>query len=172
MRYSEINALAEETADSIYRQIGSEMPSKLELLGWIEKTFGKKVHISHRDTGSFGHHLGLVYFSPVEDAFKVLLKEGDYSLRQNFTLVHEFAHIIRCSQLAYGLSDGNLESEDEEERYCNHFAAAFLMPREIFIRKWNEINDDIDFKKFRMVSLFQVSGESVYYRAKELGLIA
>jgi len=171
MRYSEINAKAEETAYSIYRNIGSEMPSIFELLRWLEETFGKKIRITMGGEKHFSRFLGLEYFDPEVDAYRVWIKADDYALRQNFTLAHELAHIVRNSQIAFGFSDGDIDSLDGEERYCNRFAAAFLMPRDLFIKKWKAISDDITFKKLRMVSFFKVSGEAVYHRANELGLI-
>ena len=54
--------------------------------------------------------------------------EGDYGPK-NFTLFHEYAHLLLRHT---GISDENREIGIE--RFCNQFAAFFLMPRQEFIR--------------------------------------
>lgn len=176
MRYSEINMNAEADASAIYKAIGSRSPSILELIRWMEDNFGIKIRVSSGRSEGF-HHVsglsGLEYFDPSIGAYRVWYRDSDCSERQNFTIVHEIGHIFFNSpRQLFGYSDGNIYDKDEQERFCNRFSAAFLMPKELFIEKWNELNDDITFKKLRMVSFFKVSGEAVYFRAKELGLTA
>lgn len=61
----------------------------------------------------------------------ILLNTRESIGRQNFTLMHEVAHLLRSPDrpTACRLSSATEESEASvEERRCNHFAAAFLLP--------------------------------------------
>lgn len=174
MNYSEININAESVAGAIYQAIGSEGPLISELIQWVEENFG--INIKVQPGSSEGFHkisglAGLEYFDPVLNAYRIWYRETDCAYRKRFTIVHEIAHIIRNSPRVYGFSDGNMCSQDGEERFCNRFAAAFLMPKALFIKRWNALDDDIVFKKVRMTGMFKVSGDAVFYRAKELKLI-
>ncbi len=64
-----------------------------------------------------------------------------------------------------------LQEKWGEERFCDRFAAAFLMPKELFVEKWKSFSNKDILKKARVARFFKVSGQAVYYRAKELKLI-
>lgn len=174
MDYSKINKNAEGIAFAVYKSIGFMEPSIFELIRWMEDNFGIKIKITSGNSGGF-HEIsglsGLEYFDPSINAYRVWYRDSDCGYRQNFTIVHEIAHIIRNSPKAFGFSDGNIYNKDEEERFCNRFAAAFLMPKNLFMEKWHAAEKDITFRKARMTKIFKVSGEAVYYRARELKLI-
>lgn len=169
MTYSEVNINAEKTADAIFRSIGSPMPSILELVRWTEENFGIPIRIDYSDRENFVDFSGLNYYDPSAGEYRVWIKASDDPLRQNFTLCHEIGHIIRNSGIAFGFFDRDMYTEDEEERFCNRFAAAFLMPKDLFKQRWSAfISNDITFKKVRMTAIFKVSGEALLYRLKEL----
>lgn len=168
--YERINMHAENIANAIYDSINEMMPSELSLIKWTEDNFGLKMKISHTDSDEFKRS-GLEYFDPAENIFQVWINSKEPEYRQRFTLCHEIAHIIRNSGLKYGFSTGDIYSAKEEERFCERFAAAFLMPRDLFIHKWNSISNREILKRARLVKFFNVSGDAVYYRAKELELI-
>lgn len=175
MKNSEINREAEKIGLTIYKAIGSRQPSILELIKWIEENFGIRIRVGSGKSGGF-HEIsglsGLEYFDPSIGAYRVWYRESDSDGRQNFTIVHEIGHIFLNSPVEkFGYHDGNVYDRKGQERFCNRFAAAFLMPRELFFEKWNELGDDATFKKLRMVAFFRVSGEAVHWRAKELGLL-
>lgn len=169
-KYHNINTKAEHIAKDAYKNIGDSYPKIISLIKWTEENFGIKMEIRYSNKFNLGH-AGLVYRDPIDNKYKIWLNSEEPERRQRFTLCHEIGHIIKNSDLKYGLSDGDIYSAWGEERFCNRFAAAFLMPAEFFISKWNGIREPLYLKKIKLVGLFNVSGEAVYYRAKELGLI-
>ena len=176
MQYTEINMNAEKVASAIYKAIGSRNPSILELVRWMEDSFGIRIRVNSGRSEGF-HAVtglsGLEYYDAVSESYRVWYRDSDCPERQNFTIVHELGHIFLNSPMElFGYSDGDVYNKQSQERFCNRFSAAFLMPKELFIEKWNELNDDVTFKKFRMVSYFKVSGDAVFYRAKELNLLS
>ncbi len=175
MKNSEINREAEKIGSTIFKAIGSRTPSLLELIKWMEDNFGIRIKVGSGTSDGF-HQVsglsGLEYFDPSLGAYRVWFRQSDSSGRQNFTIVHEIGHIfLNSPREKFGFHDGNVYDRQDQERFCNRFAAAFLMPKDLFIEKWHALEDDLTFKKLRMVSFFKVSGEAVHYRAKELGLI-
>lgn len=75
---------------------------------------------------------------PIEDCRGVSLFAGDFPaiiLSSNerrtqwklFSLLHEYAHLL---VRAPGISDQKYSTRDGAERFCNQFAAAFLMPED------------------------------------------
>ncbi len=165
-----VNKKAEKVATEIYKEINSLMPSIVELIGWVEEKIKSKINISYIDLDGFKTS-GAVYFEPKMNCFQIWINSKDFELRQRFTICHEIGHIIKNFNLKYDFSSNVEFSGNGEERFCDRFAAAFLMPAELFIYKWNSIKDPIYLKKVRLTNVFKVSGEAVYYRAKELGLI-
>ncbi|GBE16889.1 hypothetical protein BMS3Abin15_00713 [bacterium BMS3Abin15] len=166
--YKSINIAAECIAERAYKDTNDELPSILSLIKWTEKNFNTKIRIA------FGNLCGsgLVHSDPDTGGYKIWIKNSEPDFRQRFTLCHEIAHVVRNRGLRYGLYTGDIYSSWGEERFCHRFAAAFLMPKELFYYKWNVIRDsNIPFKKARLAKFFNVSGSTVDIRAKELKLI-
>jgi Zn-dependent peptidase ImmA (M78 family) len=88
-----------------------------------------------------------------------------------FTLFHEYAHLLLR---ASGISDQNRQVPIE--RWCNRFAATFLMPRDCFLREYRllfpEGGPPSEWQVSRMSVRFQVSKSAVAIRFEELGLAA
>ena len=92
----------------------------------------------------------------------------DYRARI-FTLLHEYAHLLlRMS----GISDQNRSRR--VERWCNQFAAHFLMPADEFRAKYNlefpQGGPATDFQVTRMAVCFKTSKAATAIRFEELGL--
>ncbi len=79
-----------------------------------------------------------------EDAPAIVLRRSDETSAKIFTLFHELAHLLLREG---GICD--LESDISHERFCNHFAGAFLVPKDkllnhsivetnVRIREWPE----------------------------------
>lgn len=171
-KYEIININAEKTAIAIHNVLEtSKEPSVLMLLKWVEENFGIKIRINYTYLEEFKQS-GLEYYDSRRGEYMVWINGRESEKRQPFTICHELGHIILNTGKAFGFSDGSIYSKWGEERFCDRFAAAFLIPKEIFIQKWNINSEELLFKKIRMASIFKVSGDAIYYRAKELGLIS
>lgn len=93
--------------------------------------------------------------------------EDKYGPR-NFTLLHEYAHILLREA---GISDER--RTNKHERFCNQFAAYFLMPREPFVAQAKRIRTDkkwTDLNIGRLANLFRVSKSAVAVHLEDLGL--
>ena len=57
-----------------------------------------------------------------------------------FTLIHELGHIL-LGETSIDMPD--LENQDAIERWCNNFSAAFLMPRPLLVRLFEEHKSEL-----------------------------
>ena len=88
------------------------------------------------------------------------IKDG---ARQRFTIAHELGHLI--------LNINN--NELDEERICNRFASALLMPKEAIINEFGYSRGNINF--FELTAFkneFKVSYTAIVYRLKDLNIIS
>ncbi|MFQ5853714.1 MAG: helix-turn-helix domain-containing protein [Candidatus Binatia bacterium] len=101
----------------------------------------------------------------------ILINARDYPGRRNFTLAHEYVHLLANeSPSVCDLSD------IVEERFANKFAAAFLMPEED-VREQAELRELLwktptlrDIKSF--AGRYGVSPEALAYRLHDLQFIS
>ncbi len=98
----------------------------------------------------------------------IVLNESDEATVKLFSLFHELGHIL---QNETGLCSITMEENEEEEKYCNRFAAEFLMPENEF-RMWVQKygKDDDSLKKLQRI--FGVSIHAMKIRLLNLGLIS
>ena len=96
---------------------------------------------------------------------------------QAFTIVHEFAHLLlRQSSISGPITrTGGSSTARQVERWCNEFAAAFLMPRSelerIFPRPVARLKSiDDDFLR-RIANRFSVSDHAALLRLVDLNFI-
>lgn len=83
--------------------------------------------------------------------------------RQRFTLAHELGHI---------LVQGLLSEGADEEKVCNRFASAFLLPKKAFVEHFGEQRFDLEARELYLLKQeFGVSMSACLYRAKDLGVI-
>jgi len=84
--------------------------------------------------------------------------------RQRFTLAHELGHILVHGRLSEGL---------DEEKVCNRFASAFLLPKKTFYEHFGQKRHDFEVRElFLLKHEFGVSMGACLYRAKDLGVIS
>ena len=95
----------------------------------------------------------------------IFINKNDTYKAQIFTLFHEIAHLwIRES----GISDiKNMEIDNNIERFCNKIAAEVLMPKKIFLDKFERKGDWL----LNLEKEFCVSRLALLTRAKDLKLI-
>lgn len=102
-----------------------------------------------------------------EYAPAIFVNSNDARQAQNFTLLHELAHIWLGQS---GISDGAPHSNNSEEKRCNKIAAECLVPTEKFKSKWNKERDIKELAP-ELAKEFKVSDWVVIRRAYDLGYI-
>ena len=108
---------------------------------------------------------------------EVVLNKNETPERRRFTLAHELGHIILNSNNRKQHRDNILNNQldiyanDDKEVEANYFAGCILMPRNVFIREFNSIKGDIDYKIQKLAYYFGVSKLAVNVRANVLNLI-
>ncbi|GAA3300247.1 ImmA/IrrE family metallo-endopeptidase [Glutamicibacter nicotianae] len=89
---------------------------------------------------------------------------------KSFTLLHELGHLAKGSGSVCHFED------TAEERWCDRFASAFLLPEQEVLeyfsyKQWNRVTTDNYRDRVRLTSgRFKASWKSVALRLKELGL--
>lgn len=92
----------------------------------------------------------------------IVLLNGIDGERQRFTIAHELGHLV------LNIKDDNLD----EEKMCNKFASALLMPKEAIINEFGISRNNISFYELRAFKQeYKVSMAAIVYRLKELGII-
>jgi len=88
------------------------------------------------------------------------IKDG---ARQRFTIAHELGHLVL----------NIIDEELDEEKLCNRFASALLMPKEAVINEFGISRGKINF--FELIAFrneFKVSYAAIVYRLKDLDIIS
>jgi Zn-dependent peptidase ImmA (M78 family)/DNA-binding XRE family transcriptional regulator len=84
--------------------------------------------------------------------------------RQRFTLAHELGHLV-----FNGFADPGLD----EEKWCNHFAGAFLLPKETLVNILGEHRNHIEPRELSLLKQeFGISMLSILHRVVEIGIIS
>jgi Zn-dependent peptidase ImmA (M78 family) len=83
--------------------------------------------------------------------------------RQRFTLAHELGHFILPTLLSKDL---------DEEKACNRFAGAFLLPKEAILQGMGKIRTSIEWRElFLIKEEYKLSMCSICYRLRDVGII-
>lgn len=96
---------------------------------------------------------------------------------QSFTMAHELGHIIlQQSAISGPPSARNAESATEAaEKWCDHFAGAFLMPSDAIAKVWPKPNSPSasigDDTLGRLANTFAVSRHAMLIRLTQLGYV-
>jgi Zn-dependent peptidase ImmA (M78 family)/DNA-binding XRE family transcriptional regulator len=102
----------------------------------------------------------------------VFINAQDSTAARIFTLAHELVHIWTGTS---GISNPEFVSDEVEalqsEKLCNHIAADFLVPYEVFVRNWNKRMDALENAQ-QLASYFRVSSQVILRRAYDSGLIS
>jgi len=117
-----------------------------------------------------------------EEAFEhdkvIVVDEKESLFQQRFVTAHELAHylfecvgnhIFRDKQYQAAYFENNHNTP--EERLANRFAACILMPRKLFISKYNYAREVVDNRLFAITYLskfFKTSTASIELRIKEV----
>lgn len=97
----------------------------------------------------------------------IILSRSEPLVRQRFTLMHEFKHVLDHPFVA-GLypSTGTNTSEARAESVADHFAACVLMPKRFVKRLFGEGHQKVS----ELANIFGVSEVAMAYRLRQLGL--
>lgn len=115
---------------------------------------------------------GIRGFCIAEFPLPVIVIGNEAPTAQAFTIVHEFAHI---SLKAGGVSGPRNREYNQvpEERWCDRFAAAFLMPKNILVKAYKTVpkkpmgvisDEDLE----NLASMFNVSPQAMLIRLVHL----
>lgn len=119
------------------------------------------IHIKNPD-GRFNDFDGLSEFVNNIPVIVILdgIKDG---ARQRFTIAHELGHLLL-----------NIKDEElDEEKLCNRFASALLMPKEAVINEFGLSRNHINFFELTAFKFeFKVSYTAIAYRLKDLNIIS
>ena len=99
---------------------------------------------------------------------RIALNENEGRRRQRFTLAHELAH-----HLIFGIDEGEARTYSrEEERRCDRFATALLMPTQAFAEALKErASHSLASAAIDLSEQFDVSLQSTVWRLDELELV-
>lgn len=113
------------------------------------------------------------------EGFKILLSPFQDERRRRFTIAHELGHLFL--HMGYLINDELWNRQDESiyhrigsserEYQANEFAAAFLMPREEYVKTMNDniVGNKVNTSK--IAEYFNVSVEAASNRGKFLGYL-
>jgi Zn-dependent peptidase ImmA (M78 family)/DNA-binding XRE family transcriptional regulator len=89
--------------------------------------------------------------------------------RQRFTLAHELGHLV-LSGLLHHFSE---HAKTHEEKCCNRFAGAFLLPKDALINMLGEHRNHIEARELSLLKEeFGISMMSILHRAEETKIIS
>lgn len=97
----------------------------------------------------------------------ISVNASEFELRQRFSVMHEFKHIIDHPTRHLIQGDKDLSAEDMAERVADYFAACVLMPKawvkSAFCTKTQSISE--------LADMFRVSQKAMSFRLDQLGLV-
>lgn len=97
----------------------------------------------------------------------ITLSATEHRLRQRFSMMHEFKHILdhTTKDFLYHDRPGS-SAHDQAERVADYFAACLLMPKRVVKRLWCQGHQDLG----ELAGLLRVSPAAVRYRLDQVGL--
>jgi len=100
----------------------------------------------------------------IENTPVVVISSHQPGDRQRFTLAHELGHLVLHDRLAEGL---------EEEKACNHFAGAFLLPKQAIREHLGVKRSALEAQElFMLKHEFGISMMSILFRAGQCGILS
>lgn len=98
--------------------------------------------------------------------FVFLTADKHVAVRSRFDLAHELGHLV-----LHHVLDDNIEKQlfREIEKEANHFASAFLLPRDTFGRQI--VSTSLDYF-IQLKKVWHVSIAAMIYRCKDLGILS
>ena len=146
-------------------KLPSIIRAKFEAAGALVLRMGRLHELGVRGICIFNEVLPTIVFSSSESPGA-----------QSFTLAHEFAHIIlQQSGISGQPRLGGRTGKREIETWCNKFAAAFLMPKEVVIERAKDLPKNADHISNlvlnNLAAAFCVSRHAMMIRLVTLGFV-
>jgi len=106
----------------------------------------------------------------------ILINRREVPWRRNFTLAHDAFHLMTWDAMppeSVDIEYHDMKRAPKIERLANNFAAALLMPRSAVASLWEARDQTADVHNWivESVDAFGVSGEALYWRLRNLGLL-
>ncbi len=157
---AEAKLIAERQAAILVRHAGIQKPSVPENI-ITELPFLAVTHRPGFPTSGMA--------TQTDSGWVIVLRAEEAKVRQRFSLVHEFKHVLDDPFIEWMYpTRGYFSPEDRAERICDYFAACVLMPRMWVKRDWAGGGiQDID----RLARRYNVSRVAMAVRLSELGLL-
>jgi len=118
---------------------------------------------------------GMLVISPDMDAAAMLVNGRLLASRRNFTMAHEYGHLVWKLKRSEPTADVfyRCPEETEEEMFANAFAAQFLAPDDSIREGAAQINVSSDHPDgiMRLAAGFGVSFQMMTYRLQNLGIL-
>ena len=104
-------------------------------------------------------------FNALANGEQIVTISSDWSGdRQRFTLAHELGHIVL---------KGRINPTKDEEKFCDRFAGAFLLPERPLKEKLGESRKSLEIAELALIKAeFGVSMQVVFIRANQLKIIS
>ena len=100
----------------------------------------------------------------IENTPVVVISSHQPGDRQRFTLAHELGHLVLHNCLV---------DELDEEKACNHFAGAFLLPKQAIQEHLGEKRNALEAQElFMLKHEFGISMMSILFRAGQCGILS
>lgn len=99
----------------------------------------------------------------------ITLNAAEYKLRQRFSIMHEYKHIVDhpTRHLIQGDRRLNLTAEEQAEKIADYFAACVLMRKSWVKRSFFSETQSIE----KLAARFQVSPRAMSFRLHQLGIV-
>mgnify|MGYP001489779937 CR=1 FL=1 len=99
-------------------------------------------------------------------AWVLTLNASEQGVRQRFSLLHEFKHVLDHPGRERIEAEGTMSASDKAERIADYFAACVLMPKRWVKQTWCSGVQNID----ELAERFDVSATAMTVRLSQLGL--
>ncbi|HVU35339.1 MAG TPA: XRE family transcriptional regulator [Opitutaceae bacterium] len=101
----------------------------------------------------------------LDDGDIILLNRREPSYRKNYTLGHEFFHLLTWQQMPPEKADlEDLERKPKVEQLADAFTANLLVPSTVLKRVWDAAQGSLRDRVLEVARHFDVSGQTAYWR--------
>jgi Zn-dependent peptidase ImmA (M78 family) len=97
----------------------------------------------------------------------ITLNAAEYNLRQRFSVLHEYKHIIDHPTRHLICGDKKMSAEQMAEKVADYFAACVLMPKAWVKAAFFGRTQSVE----QLARLFHVSAKAMSFRLQQLGLV-